>query len=467
MDDKTPTEDTQAPPAAHRSSHRVAAIVLVVLGTLSAFLAVFAVWINRQVMNTDNWTDTSSQMLEDSAIRTSVSNYLVDQLYANVDVTGEIRSALPPRAQPLAPAAAGALRNAAENVTNELLQRPRVQGLWEDANRTAHQAFLKVVQGGGPAVSTEGGVVKLDLGAMLQQLQQRTGVGGRVAAKLPPGTAQVTILKSNQLSFAQDVANALRPLAIALVALALVLYGIAIALARDRRRETLRAVGYGFIVAGVLALLVRSFAGDAVVNSLAKTEAARPAVESVWRIGTSLLVQAATATIGYGVVIVLAAWLAGPTRAAVASRRGLAPFLQRPGYAWGGAAAIVLIVLAWSPTPATRNVVTALVLIAIFALGVEMLRRQAAREYPSAEMPEIGAALRRMTERVRRAPEHLRREPAAPAGAAPGANGAPSGEPKAAPDPVERLERLADLHDRGALTDEEFADGKQALLKAG
>src|SRR3954464_745687 len=112
------------------SSHRIAATLLVVLGTAATFLAIGALWINRQALDTENWTNTSSQMLEDKAIRTQLSGFLVDQLYANVDVAGEIRGALPPRAQPLAGPAAGAVRNVAEDATNQLLQRPRVQTLW-------------------------------------------------------------------------------------------------------------------------------------------------------------------------------------------------------------------------------------------------------------------------------------------------------------------------------------------------
>src|SRR4051812_22403917 len=263
--------------ASGSSSHRLAAGLLVVLGTLATFLAIHALWINRQVLDTENWTKASSQMLDDKAIRTAVSGFLVDQLYENVDVAAELRAALPPRAQPLAEPVAGALREPAQTVTNELLQRPRVQALWENANRGAHQALLNVVEGGGPAVSTENGVVKLDLGGLLLQLEHRVGIGGRLAAKIPPGTAQITILKADQLSAAQSVVKVLRPLPIVLIALALAAFGGAVALARDRRREVVLMAGFGFIAAGTVALLVRSVAGDAVVGSLATTDSARPA----------------------------------------------------------------------------------------------------------------------------------------------------------------------------------------------
>jgi hypothetical protein len=35
---------------------------------------------------------------------------------------------------------------------------------------------------------------------------------------------------------------------------------------------------------------------------------------------------------------------------------------------------------------------------------------------------------------------------------------------RSAPDPIDKLKELADLHDRGALTDEEFASQKAKLL---
>ena len=355
------------------------------------------------------------------------------------------------------------LRDLAERATNELLQRPRVQALWENSNREAHELLLQILEGGGPAVSTEGGVVTLDVRALLEQLAERTGVGAKAAARIPPDAAQITILKSDQLGFAQDVADSLRPLAILLLALMLVFFGGAIALARGHRRETVRAVGFGLIVAGALALLLRTLGGDAVVNALATTEAVRPAAESVWEIATSLLVQAATATIGYGVVMVFAAWLAGPSRAAVATRHALAPYLRRPEYAWGGTALIVVLVLLWSPTPGTRSFVPALLLTALLALGVEALRRLTAREFPDATTPGFGPAMRRSWERMRGAPERLR---AVGDGRRTADGLAAPAEPVEPVDPLVRLERLADLHDRGALTDAEFSDQKQELLAA-
>jgi hypothetical protein len=101
-------------------------VVLIVVATLVAFLAIFALWANRQLLDTDNWTDTSTQLLEDDDVKEQLSIFLVGELYANVDVTGRVQAVLPPRAAPLAGTVAGQLKGAFEEGTERLLARPRV-----------------------------------------------------------------------------------------------------------------------------------------------------------------------------------------------------------------------------------------------------------------------------------------------------------------------------------------------------
>jgi len=434
-------------PAAHRP-RRVAVYALLAIATITCFFAVFAVWVQRQALDTDNWVRSSSELLDDPAVRSTVATYLVDQLYANVDVTGELREALPEQFKGLAGPAAGAVRNFADDAADKALQRPRVQELWATVNRRAHTRLMQVLEGGGPIVSTAGGTVTLDLGALLQQVAASTGIGGRLADRVPPDAASVEVLHSDQLDTAQRVVNALRPLAIVLTALALALFALAVWLARGWRREALRASGAGLVLAGVAALIARRIAGDEVVAALAPTAAVQPAAESVWRIETTLLVAAAQAVIAYGVVIVLGTWLAGPTRAATAVRRALAPYLARPGYAYAGVALVVLLLIAWGPTQALRQATTAILLIALFVAGFEVLRRQVVREHPGAADMPLGLHLRRVLSRRR-----------------PATTRPPAGDGAAAPtDPITQMERVAALHERGALTDEEFEAQKRALL---
>jgi hypothetical protein len=388
-----PAAAEPTPPSNGRARRRIA-LALVFVASLLAFLALPAIWLDRQALNTDNWTETSSELLENEAIRTQIANYLVEQIYANVDVQGELAKVLPPEAAPLAGFAAGGLQQVADTGVKNLLGRPVPQQAWEAANRRAHTLLMRVIDGGGDVVGTSGGEVTLDLKALLTQTADRFGVGGRVEQRLPASAGQIVILESDQLDTAQSAVNALQAAAVVLVVLALLLYMLAVFLAQGWRREALRAVGFGLLAAGAAALVARSVAGDYVVDALATTDAVEPAVAATWTIGSSLLVQAAWATVWYGVVIVLVAWLAGPTRLATSVRRLKAPFLREPRYAWGGLAVIVLLLIAWGPTPATRNPIPMLFLIALLALGVEALRRQTAREFPDATIDDTVETMR-------------------------------------------------------------------------
>ena len=431
------------------SRRRGIPIALITLATLLSVVAIFAVWANRQLLNTDNWTDTSTQLLENDAVREQVSINLVDELYANVHVEQNIQDVLPKKAAPLAAPAANQLKTLAVKGVDELLTRPKAQKLWEEANRRAHRRFLQIVEGGDGSVSTENGEVTLDLTALLNSTQ--SGAGQKVASKLPPKARQIVILKSDELNTAQNAVKALKGAAVFLVAAALALYALAIGIAKGWRREALRATGVGLAFAGLLALLIRTLAGHAVVNALADTESVKPAVQATWSIGTSLLQQAASATLFYGIVIFLAAWIAGPTKLAVACRRLKAPWIREPLYAYGGFAIVVLALLAWAPTPALRSFWTALFLVVLLGIGFELLRRQTAREFPDANIEDATEGIREWFAGVLANLSARRHSHSAQAAGGSSAR-------------LNELEHLGKLKDSGVLSAAEFKREKAKLL---
>jgi Short C-terminal domain len=437
--------------------------VLVVLAALVAFLAIFAVWINRQILNTDNWTRASSQMLDSPIVRAELANYLADQLYANVDVQGEIRDALPTRAQPLAAPIASALRNQVEKRAREALARPRVQALWEQANRGAHQQLLAVIHGGGSTVSTQRGEVVLDLKNLLRETQDRVGVGGRLAKALPENASRIVVMRSDQLDGAQRIGRTLEHLPVVLVVLSLALFGTALAVSRGWRRRAVRAYGIGLAVAGAAALVAEAWAGDEVVRSLASTASMEPVVRVVWNIYTPLFVQAATAGIVYGAILLVGAWVAGPTSWATALRRACAPYLREPAIAYAAFALLVAaLVLWWAPTPAMRNPVTALILVLLLGLGFEGLRRRTGREFPDADHR---AAMARHRERITGLAGSVAGRTRAGTGAVVRqASAFTASSSPAEDDRLEQLTRLQDLRAAGVLDDEEFRAEKTRIL---
>ncbi|HEY6772229.1 MAG TPA: hypothetical protein VI035_07245 [Solirubrobacterales bacterium] len=369
-------EESAGPQSRATTPRRRRGLVFTLIGVaaLIGFLAVFAIWANRQLLETDTWTDTSSKLLEDEEIRTQVSFFMVDTLYANVDVQSELQQGLPPRLQRLAGPLSGAIRQLAQRLADEALQRPRVQELWENANRTAQETLLDVVEHGGDEPVT------LDVGTIVAQLGAQLGVD--TAGKLPPGVASIEIASNDNLVKVNKALKLLRTLAWVLTVVALGLFALAIYLAQGWRREALRTVGFAFIGIGIVVLVARSVAGNVVVNAVASTEAVKPAANNAWSIGTSLLNDQGGAMIFYGIFIVIGAWLSGPMGFARSARRAIAPILERRVIAYSALGVLLLLLFLWSPTPGFQRLPTAVLLIILAVVGLEFLRHRAVTDFP-------------------------------------------------------------------------------------
>jgi len=328
-----------------------------------------------------------------------------------------------------------------------------------EANRAAQAKLIQLIEDEGEFVSTTGGVVTLDLKSLLEQVTAQLGLPGTLVGKLPEGATSIEIMQSDELSAAQTVVSVLKKLGYVLTALTLLLYAAAIALAGARRRETLRSVGFSFIFIGVVALFVRGAAGNVVVSSLSDVASSDAAVDSVFNIGTSLLLETAQSIVAYGVVIVLAAWLAGPTGVATSARRAITPYLRQPAYAYGGLAVLLMLLFWWDPVIATHRVVPSLLLVLFAVIGTEMLRRQVIREFPDRVTSGSPAGIAQgLAERMRdRARTGLPDRSAGGKLETAGAAAAPA-------DRIGQLERLAELHRAGVLDDEELAQEK-ALIR--
>jgi hypothetical protein len=362
-----------------RLSPRTRALVvwgLVGLGALILLVGSLTVWVDRQAVDTDAWVDTSAQLLEDDEVRDALSLYLVDQLYQNIDVQARLEQRLPPDLEGLSGPLAGALRTPAEQAVGRILERPRVQALWETVNRTAHETLIRVLEDETrEGVSTTGGEVTLDLRLFLVDIGTELGFGEQLDERLPADAGQITVLESDELASAQTALKALKALSWLLVIAALAAFGGALALTRTRR-ELLRTIGIVFLLVGIVLLVIRRAVGSYVVDALAAGESVRDAVGSSWVIGTSLLAQVAWALILYGVVMLLGALLAGPGGVARRLRHEIAPgFRDRPAIGWTVLAATFLLLVLWAPVPALETWFGVLLLGALVALGFEAFRR--------------------------------------------------------------------------------------------
>jgi hypothetical protein len=230
-------------------------------------------------------------------------------------------------------------------------------------------------------------------------------------------------------------------------------FALAVWLAGDRRRAV-RRVGVAVLVVGVLGLVAVRLVGSYVVNELVADTDTRTAAGNAWDILTGLLRASFRSFVVVGLLFLVAAWLAGPGRRAVATRRVLAPALRDRPWPYVVRGVVFLILLLRGDVNDFTRLLLVLVLVALGAVWIERTRTQTLHEFPDATAPDLFGDARA---RVSSWWGARRVERAAPA-SAPAAAAAP------ATDVAGRLASLAELHSSGALTDEEFASAKARVL---
>jgi hypothetical protein len=422
-------------------NQRVLVSVLVVLGAVCLSVSTVSVWARDAALDPDNWAAESDQLLESPNVRAVLSAYVVDEAFASTDVRAQLQASLPPQLKPLAAPIAGSLRQFAQRATNQALLRPRVQALWRSANRAANERLLAFIEGDTPRLTATGGDVVLNLDAVVADVANQLGLSGGLTQDLQARVQPIVIASSDQLNTTQQVVKTIKAFSIWPLLVGLLFWGGAVYLAHGRRREAVRAAALSLLVIGVLLLVVVRIGGNAVVDNLVRAESVRPAAADVWSVFTAFLAESAAAGVAVGIVGLMATWLAGPTRQAVALRKRLAPsFRDHELVPHAILAGVILLLLLWSPIGTPRRVVSLLILSILAFIGLELLRRQTVREFPDARHGD-GLALRERFARSRR-------------------EAPPESASDSEDDRLDRLERLASLHERGALSDDEYEHEK-------
>src|SRR5215468_3107675 len=118
---------SEAPPKHLSLGRRIAIWVLIVVASIITLVSILTTWVNRQMLDGHSWHKASSQVIQDRAVQNALAIQLVNQLYANVDVSGELKKRLPTNLRGLADPVAGALREPSTRTVEFLLRQQRFQ----------------------------------------------------------------------------------------------------------------------------------------------------------------------------------------------------------------------------------------------------------------------------------------------------------------------------------------------------
>jgi hypothetical protein len=365
-----------------RALRRSASALLLVLGCGLVAMSLIAAYVRATVIDTDRYVDTMAPIARSPAVQQAVADRLDTAITNRVDFDAILREALPPRADPLAPALAGGLQQAIRSRLDSFVASDDFANLWDEANRRAHARVIALLTTGeSKRLLLEGDTVYLDLGPAVDRV--RTGLQDRgldrLAAAIPPDVdGRVTLLQSEGFVTARSAVDLLESLVIVLPILALACLAGHVAIARPRRRGLLR-VGLGLIVTALLLLalvgILRSAYLDAIDSEVLPREAAADIFDAlVELLRTGLRVVAIVAVVVALLALVLgrADVIADGSRRAlrgVASSRGAGWVAEHRGLLQGVAVALgALVLLSWDPPTAGLVLIDAALVLGAVAL---------------------------------------------------------------------------------------------------
>ena len=353
---------------------RVAVVLLIVFGCLFAALTVPALWTRAIVLNTDRWVDTVAPLSEKPAIQKALSQKIGDRIVQAADLDSVAQNVLPERAQQLAPALAEGGDNLIRGAVNDFVRSDAFGTIWEDANRAAHGAAVKLLTGKTRGnVKLSGNDLVVDLGAVFDHVRERLDQRNIHLLDNVSGdrlNRQIVIADASNLQKARHAVRVLEKLTIVLPILALLCFAGHIVLSRDHRRGLLRCA-LGLALTMLLLLAAIAVARSLYLRSLGGEVLPRDAAADVFDAVVSFFgnVTRFLAVVGLVVVAGTLLW-ARRHRLAQAGRSPQTRWIARHHIALQVVVGLIGagVLLLWNPLNATVALITLASAAAVIAM---------------------------------------------------------------------------------------------------
>ena len=379
--------------------------IALVLAVLIAMLSVIAIWTRNQVLDTDRYVETVAPLAREP----SIQDLLVDRLTAAIappERTAEFaRGFLPARAEPLASPIAAAVESFVRDKLGGFVRSPGFAERWDRLSERTHAAAVELLTGADQderRLQIVGDRLVVRLGPLVGPARaavERAGL--KPPESLSSAEPEIVLGDASSVQSARGIVDLLQKVAWGLPIAGVLLLVAAVFTAPDRRRGMLRA-GMALVV-GMALLAIglgvgRSLYLDAATGADLPEDAAASAFDTLLR----FLRDGVRLVFAIGLVIVLGAILAGPSRPARALRGAVRSIGGRAGGVDGGlgpvgrwvadyrralevAAMLVgAIVLLAQSRPTGGTVLTIAIAVLVFVAIVELV---AAAARPAAPEP--------------------------------------------------------------------------------
>ncbi|HEY8548116.1 MAG TPA: hypothetical protein VIL36_23825 [Acidimicrobiales bacterium] len=313
-----------APPARGR---RVGARALLVLGCLVLLVANLTVWLRYTALDTDRFVPALAPLARDPELTDALAAELTGRIFAEVDVEARVAAALPDDDPLIVATVTRLARGLVTDALRDALRSDAFATVWERALRETHRRALAVVDGDATDIA-------LELTAVLDRADRTLEDLGvdLVDRRTIERIDDVVVARAEDVDTAGRVVELLRTLAWALPLAAVVLLGVALLVAADRR-HTAGLLGAGVAVTMVVTFVALRITRRVLVDRI-EGDVARRAAGEVWAGALAPLFRQTAVLLVLGLVVALGAWFLGPAAASLRAwgrdrARGPSPVVAR------------------------------------------------------------------------------------------------------------------------------------------
>ena len=251
-------------------------LVASLCGLVAAVLlpvSLLSVWVNGVVSDTDQYVETVTPLADDDSVKAA----------AVKELEREALQLAATRGRPLP--------DGAEELVHLVVQRvvdgPTFRTAWAQANRSAHEQLVAVLEERGNARLDDEGRVSIELGTVFSAVAQDLAAQGLVdAGRAADIDASFAVMDAGQLAKARRAYDALDTLGFWLPLVWAVLVALTLLLAHRRLATTAKLAVASLLTLGLLALVL-VFARDALTEDLPQRDVALAVwdvvVASLWR----------------------------------------------------------------------------------------------------------------------------------------------------------------------------------------
>lgn len=319
---------------------RVMVVILVILTAVFINFSIVALYVKRNIVDTDVWVDKTTQVITTPSVSKDVSEGLAKAIFEKIDAKASIEQILPEKVAPLATPLTNTLQGYTAEQIDKILQSEQFIQFWQNASRSAHSGIVQSLEAAnsGKSVPTDTLLyiqnedLYLNFKPVLDNIKTKlsdSGLGFVNNINLKDVKKSIPIAHIDNFQAVLASFNLINKLAILLPILAILSAVCAIALSAGKRITIMAIAGVTMLLMmlNVQALyLVRYPFVNSITSSLASSSDS--AAQEIFNILISDLIIFDRIVLGVGFLTIMLAYLTGPFKFAVWIRASIAKMFR-------------------------------------------------------------------------------------------------------------------------------------------